>query len=352
MTEAALGVLLRILSTENDTQHNLFIWRVRELMEDQSCHAFLDAYSAAIEASSAATDSSGARRKSAASREHQKWLPFLQSYFAPDSLIDELGRSMDDMARSGKHHAAFLRVVAFGRRRHTYKGIYWLDHWSRQAKSAGLRARAEAALEAAAAAQHISKDGLVDMVVPTLGMNMDGFRSFRTPSQLVDVRINPDCSGKIAMSDHDGKPLKLQPKRTLEEDPIEYNMFKDQLASFKKEFRQVWRATCDRLERNMRDQCAYDSHRWRSLFFGHPIFFFIGRRTIFCQDNRTFTVVNVGVLSDARGMCSYSHKRWTRLCTTHAPLPDPHGSKPARHPPLPHLDRMAHSHSALHDPTY
>ena len=188
-----------------------------------------------------------------------RWAFFAAAHLATDAEMHALGPDLDDEARGGGSAKAFYKVEAM-RRHGSPAALTWLDHWARNARSQGLQARAELALEAAAEARATTPDAIADEIVQDFGLDAAGTRVFPYGSRSMKLRLAVD--GSVGIERPDGKVVKSLPKALASDDAEQVKAHRAAIRGFRKQLGAALVAAVERLE-----QAMVAGRRWdRALF--------------------------------------------------------------------------------------
>ena len=204
----------------------------------------------------------------------ERWAVFAGVHLGTDADMHALGDGLDDEARGGGAAQAFYKVETL-RRHGSPAALTWLDHWSRNAKSQGLQARAEEALEAAADARGTTVDAIADEIVADFGLDAAGIRSFPYGSRTLDVVLAAD--GTVTYVRDDGKTVKSPPKALASEDAATVAAHRKAILAFKKQLGAAMGAAGERLEAAMVAGRRWDRAGFEATWGGHPLLAVLAR---------------------------------------------------------------------------
>lgn len=215
------------------------------------------------------------------------WVLFAAEVFANDDTFNEFGRNLDDEARSGGSVAAFYKVNMMARKGNTLT-LTWLDHWTRKAKSQGLKQRAIDALDDAAALRNISRDEIVDLLAADLGFDAKGQQDFAFGTRTLTLTLQAE--GILALS-LDGKTLKNAPSTRKDDDADELKARRAELSAYRKQIKQIFTNAQDRLEQAMVTGRTFTQDLFNKTWGGNALLAFLARRVVWClatEDQLTY----------------------------------------------------------------
>ncbi len=185
------------------------------------------------------------------------WVVASTALLAPESALTEYGAPIDEMAMTGKHLGAFARVEAL-RRHGSPVALRWLDHWSRRARSKGLRKRAGYALGEAGRALGLNRDEVAEHVLADFGLDAQGERALTYNG--ADYVVWLDREMKLTLL-RDGALRKALPKPKTEAD----TELRSALTSVRKQLRIAVGDAIHRLEAAMIEGRTWPRADWDRL---------------------------------------------------------------------------------------
>lgn len=149
------------------------------------------------------------------------------------------------------------------------------------------------ALEAAAVRAGTSPSELLELAVPTLGLDAAGQSAERIGDQTAVLSIGPDGSSRLVWREPNGDERASPSKRTAETYPADVRRLKESAKDLKKAL-SMERA---RIEDLFVEQREWDLPTWRARYIEHPMTGSLGRRLIWRMsdpDGRSTTVMVEG----------------------------------------------------------
>lgn len=214
------------------------------------------------------------------------WVLFSAELFANDETFNDFARNLDDEARSGGSVAAFYKVSMMARKG-TTQALTWLDHWTRKAKSQGLKQRAMDALDDAAALRNISRDEIVDLLTTDLGFDAKGQQDFAFGTR--NLTLTLQAEGALALS-LDGKTLKSAPSTRKDDDADELKARRAELSAYRKQIKQIFTNAQDRLEQAMVTERTFTQDLFNKTWGGNALLTFLARRIVWCLTIKDQTI--------------------------------------------------------------
>lgn len=206
------------------------------------------------------------------------WVLFAAEIFGNDEIFNEFGRHLDDEARGGASAAAFYKVGMMARIGSNVT-LTWLDHWTRKAKSQGLKQRALDALDDAAALRNISRDEIVDLLAADLGFDEKCQQDFAFGERTLTLTLNGDGTMTLSL---DGKTLKSAPSTRKDDDEAELKARRAELANFRKQIKQTFSNAKDRLEQAMVTGRTFSQKIFAQTWGSNALLTYLARRVVWC----------------------------------------------------------------------
>ncbi|MCG7497481.1 DUF4132 domain-containing protein [Vibrio sp. Of7-15] len=206
------------------------------------------------------------------------WVLFSAALLGDDEVMSELGKNLDDEARSGASAAAFYKVQILARHG-SQSALSWLDHWTRKAKSQGLKHRTINALDDIAAEKGISRDEIADSVASDLGFNDQGQQNFAFGERTLLLTLQDD--GAITLS-LDGKTLKSAPATRKSDDADELKQRRSELSAYRKQIKQAFANAQARLEQAMITGRIFNQRIFSQTWGSNALLAYLARRVVWC----------------------------------------------------------------------
>ncbi len=209
------------------------------------------------------------------------WVLFAAGLLGDDEVMYELGKNLDDEARSGASAAAFYKVQIMARHGST-SALTWLDHWTRKARSQGLKQRTMNALDDVAKARGISRDEIADSVTSDLGFDAQGQQQFPFGERTLTLTLQGD--GTLALS-LDGKALKSAPATRKSDDADELKARRAELTLYRKQIKQAFANALARLEQAMVTGRTFSAEIFGKTWGSNALLAYLGRRVVWCLNH-------------------------------------------------------------------
>lgn len=168
-------------------------------------------------------------------------------------------------------------------------------HRLTQARSRALAKHAQKVLTARAKELGLTKDDLVDRLVPDLGLDADGSASFdygqRTFAMIVDDDLAP------VIVDAQGKRLADLPKPRADEEELGQEAL-TRWKALKKDVKRVLREQAPRLEQALAQGRRFSVEHFEASFSRHPLLQHLAQRLVWCAYDGDTRVATFGVTPD------------------------------------------------------
>lgn len=168
-------------------------------------------------------------------------------------------------------------------------------HRLTQARSRALAKHAQKVLTARAKELGLTKDDLVDRLVPDLGLDADGSASFdygpRSFAMIVDDDLAP------AIVDAQGKRLADLPKPRADEEELGQEALA-RWKALKKDVKRVLREQAPRLEQALALGRRFSVEHFEASFSRHPLLQHLAQRLVWCAYDGDTRVATFGVTPD------------------------------------------------------
>jgi hypothetical protein len=168
-------------------------------------------------------------------------------------------------------------------------------HRLTQARSRALAKHAQKVLTARAKELGLTKDDLVDRLVPDLGLDADGSASFDYGQRSFAMIVDDDLAPVIV--DAQGKRLADLPKPREDEEELG----REALArwkALKKDVKRVLREQAPRLEQALAQGRRFSVEHFEASFSRHPLLQHLAQRLVWCAYDGDTRVVTFGVTPD------------------------------------------------------
>lgn len=207
----------------------------------------------------------------------------------------ELGEAWAKAGRAARARLAFEAVGEIG----SDVALMHLDHLARTSRTKLVKKPVEAVLEAVCEERGWCADELSDRLVPSLGLEPDGFLHLTLGKRRVRVGLD-ETLAPVAYDDSGGRLPSLPQGKRVKNDgnPAEAEAFTKRVALLKKDAKVIAHHQLRRLERALGSQ-----HRWSSAAFDtrlrrHPVMMHLARRLVWLSaDGTSFRCVDDGTLA-------------------------------------------------------
>lgn len=204
------------------------------------------------------------------------WVLFSAALLGDDILMQAYGKDLDDESRNGASASAFYKVEVLAYQSSTV-ALTWLDHWSRKARSQGLKERCIKALNQLAKERGISRDEISDLVSADLGFDQQGNAAFPFGDRTLTLTLSDEGSLIISL---DGKVLKSAPATRKDDDADLLKVRRAELTQFRKHIKQVYRNAVERLEQAMITGRLFSPSLFNQTWGHNPLLSYIARRVV------------------------------------------------------------------------
>jgi hypothetical protein len=173
-----------------------------------------------------------------------------------------------------------------------------------RSKQRSVQAHAAALVEAVAERNGWSAAQLADRTVPTGGFDADGTQELECGENR-SYRLQIDARDAVIILNADGREVKSLPGPRIDEERPAVEAAKKQLATARKEVKQVLAAQTERLQEAMCLQRSWPRAEWESFVAGHPIVGRLATRLVWQgldaggQPTGTFRPLGDGSYTDA-----------------------------------------------------
>jgi len=248
------------LSEESSTQHSVLLEQVISYCDSTEFKPLWEALYAQVDDK---TRRSG-------------WVLFAAALLGDDALMHILGKDLDEESRNGGSKIAFYKVEILAGNGSTV-ALTWLDHWSRKARSKGLKARSIGALNRLAKEKGISRDEISDLAVTALGFDQQG--NYHFPFGERDLRLTLSDEGTLLIN-VEGKMKKSAPATRKNDDAEHLKTRRTELTALRKHIKQVYNNAVERLEQAMVTERIFSFSLFNKTWGSNPILSYIARRVV------------------------------------------------------------------------
>jgi len=198
----------------------------------------------------------------------QKWVLTFASLFGGRDMVDVLKRQIQQWPQEARGAIACEAVYALALSPEP-EGLLLVDSISRKFKFKQVKTAAGAALGSAAKALGLSPEELADRIVPDLGLNQRGERTFDYGPRSFTVTLTPAL--ELEVRTQDGKKLKTLPAPGKQDDPALAGASNQQFKVLKKQIKATVTTQALRLEQALSAARTWTGTAWRALFVQKPV---------------------------------------------------------------------------------
>lgn len=192
------------------------------------------------------------------------------SFTKNDKYLDMLKGHIAQLINNYRGAAA-AKVVSVIAGFKTTKAVQMLDFLSfkKNAKDARVNRGAVSAMDEMAREMNLTKEDLLDFIIPDFGFDKDGKLSLDFGSRQFVVRLQSDLS--MLITDNNDKKFKNLPKVGKNDDTEKGNEATKAFKSIKKELKKQVKIEKERLERGFSESRFWNGENWLKLFVNNPI---------------------------------------------------------------------------------
>ncbi len=167
--------------------------------------------------------------------------------------------------------AAASKIVPIIASFKTTKAIQLLDHLTlkKNAKDARVNRAALASLDSMAKEMNLTKEDLLDYIIPTFGFSKEGIINLDFGPRQFEIKLLADLS--LSIVDNKGKKFKNLPKVGKNDDSEKGNEATKLFKSIKKDLKKQVKLEKNRLERGFSTARVWSGKSWLNLFVNNPI---------------------------------------------------------------------------------
>lgn len=198
----------------------------------------------------------------------ESWVLALIGACADDDLIQPMRQQIEVWLKGNRGLIAAQATNALAQIG-SDRAMAEIDDIAHRVKHAQVRSAAENAFVEAARKRGVSTDDLSDQIVPHLGMDASGIRTFSYGSRQFVARLQPDLSVQVRADN--GKTSTTLPKPLKNDDAELAAAAQAEFKHLKTQLKQVYKLQIARLERALVTQRDWDAPTWQALFVDHPL---------------------------------------------------------------------------------
>lgn len=202
--------------------------------------------------------------------EYGDWLLRALPLVGSDHYLDYIQEKMLFMI-SRSRGAAAAKLIDLITEFKSSKAIQLLDYLTlkKNAKDARVNRGATSALERMAKNMNLTKEDLLDLIIPDFGFNQDGTQLIDFGPRQFTVKLLPDLT--MSITDQNGKIFKNLPKPGKNDDPDLGAVATKAFKKIKSELKKQVKIQRDRLERGFSGSRIWSGAQWLAVFVNNPV---------------------------------------------------------------------------------
>jgi hypothetical protein len=197
-----------------------------------------------------------------------KWSLAFVAAFGDDSLIKPLKDEILNFVDYGRGAIAAQMVEAIAMIG-TTKAFQTVDWFSKKVRHKQVKSAANEALITAATELNISKDDLLDKIIPNFGFSESGELVLDFGERQFNIKLNSDLS--FIITDNNGKKFKDLPKPNKSDDAQKSSESVSFFKDLKKEIKAQIKIQKERLENGFSSNRLWKFNAWSELFLKNPM---------------------------------------------------------------------------------
>ena len=198
----------------------------------------------------------------------QKWVLTFASLFGGREMVDALKRQITQWPQEARGAIACDGVMALALSPEP-EALLTVDSMSRKFKFKQVKAAAGRALDYAAKELGLTPEELADRIVPDLGLDQRGHRTFDYGPRQFDVSLSPALELEVRTAE--GKKLKTMPAPGKQDDPELAAESSAQFKALKKQIKATITTQTLRLEQALSTGRTWTGAGWQDLFVKKPV---------------------------------------------------------------------------------
>lgn len=204
----------------------------------------------------------------------QRWMIDALADWGDEISLFKLAERARTWLRQRKHARAASVLDIFSRNGGD-AALSELDDFATAPPTPAFGRKAREAFQQAALLAGASTEELSDRVVPTLGLDRVGSRTFDLGARIITARLRPDRT--LELRDAAGKTYRSVPRGGKGNDPTRIADAADWVKATRKKLKDVFAKQATRLERSLVARRQWPAGRWCELFLKHPILRIVGQ---------------------------------------------------------------------------
>ena len=197
-----------------------------------------------------------------------KWALAFVAGFGDDSAIKPIKDEILDFISRSRGSMASQMVEAIAMIGST-KAFQTVDWFSKKVRHKQVKRAANEALTTAAKELNISKEDLLDKIIPNFGFNKEGLINLDYGKRNFNIKLNPDLT--FLITDNKGKKFKNLPKPSKNDDTEIATKSSKFFKELKKEVKNQVKLQKNRLENGFTANRLWSFNKWSELFIKNPM---------------------------------------------------------------------------------
>ncbi|MED0669724.1 DUF4132 domain-containing protein [Aneurinibacillus aneurinilyticus] len=199
----------------------------------------------------------------------EKWVLPLCAIFGDYRITDILAKQIKEWTEQGRGAIASEAVKALAFMSDT-TALRMIDQLKHTVKNRQVKKAAADALLMAAQHLNITPEELEDRLVPNLGFDETGTRTFNYGQRTFTVKVNNELE-IVVTNDENGKILKNLPKPTQTDDAELAEQAREEMKLLKKELKNAIKIQSMRLENALSTNRLWSTNDWKNLFVNNVL---------------------------------------------------------------------------------
>ncbi len=197
-----------------------------------------------------------------------RWTLAFISTFGDGRFVEPLRKEVDVLikANRGAMASSLVKTLAY---MGTSRALQAVDRISRKVRHRQVRKAANEALQLAAEHQGITRDELMDRLIPDFGFSREGTLQLDYGPRQFTVELSPNL--ELSVTGSDGKSFKSLPKPGKRDDREKAGAASSFYKVMKKELKAQVKLERERLEENLCSGRLWPGEKWLELFVENPV---------------------------------------------------------------------------------
>jgi len=197
-----------------------------------------------------------------------KWALAFTAAFGDDELVKPLKNEILRFVDYGRGAVAAQMVEAIAMIG-TTKAFQTVDYFTKKVRHKQVKRAANEALLTAAKELNITKEELLDKIIPNFGFNEEGIINLDFGARQFEVKLTPDLA--FLITDNNGKTYKNLPKVGKNDDAVKGGEASKFFKELKKEVKTQVKLQKNRLENGFSANRLWKFENWKELFIKNPM---------------------------------------------------------------------------------